>query len=158
MTGSRWEVKVEVKRQAIVDAARETVGWPFRHRGRNKNGIDCIGLLLYVSERTGLLENMNLPNYYTGLNYDRRPATKGIDSQWLMRELSITGKRIQKSSVQMGDIVYCRNDKWVHVGIVTPEKMIHAYAFPHRRVIEHGYDKVWKRATIAAFSWPGVVF
>ena len=153
----RWEIKVEVPRQDIVDAARTAIGWPFRHRGRGPEGIDCIGLLLYVSEKTGLIENLNLPDYYKTLNYSRLPTQQGPDSKWLLRELGATAKRISTAKIQKGDIVFCRNAKWVHVGIVTPDTIVHAYAFPQMQVLEHAYDQKWKKATVCAFSWPGAV-
>ena len=36
----------EVTGQMIVDAARTYLGVPFRHDGRNRDGIDCVGLVV----------------------------------------------------------------------------------------------------------------
>jgi cell wall-associated NlpC family hydrolase len=149
---------VEVKRQDIVEAARKALGWPFVHRGRKgKDGIDCIGILFHIANETGLIKNMNIPDYYHNLKYSRHPAMSGPDAAWMLRELSLSFERKPKTNLKKGDIVYCRNDKWVHVGIVTPKTMIHAYAFPHMKVIEHVYDRKWKTSTVAAFHWPGAI-
>ena len=43
-------VEYVIKRREIVAAARDWVGVPYRHQGRTRNGIDCIGLL---AERGG---------------------------------------------------------------------------------------------------------
>ena len=40
-----------IKRREIVDAARNWVGVPYRHQGRTRNGIDCVGLLLEGGRR-----------------------------------------------------------------------------------------------------------
>lgn len=39
--------------QAFVAAARTFVGTRWRHRGRNRRGIDCVGLLVLSAKATG---------------------------------------------------------------------------------------------------------
>lgn len=39
---------------AIVDAARAAIGVPFRAHGREVNGLDCLGLVLWAAGRAGV--------------------------------------------------------------------------------------------------------
>jgi cell wall-associated NlpC family hydrolase len=148
----------EVPAEHVIEIARRAIGWPFQHQGRDERGIDCIGLLFYVGIQTGLVENLSLPDYFWHMNYSRLPTQDGPDAYWLLNELGATFIRRQPSqSPQKTDIVYCRNEKWVHVGIVTPKNIIHAYAGQFMKVCEHPYDQSWRDRTVAVFAWPGVI-
>ncbi len=154
---SHHTVNVKASRSDVVAAAREAIGWPFKHMARSgSEGIDCVGLLFHIARTTGLIDNLSLPTYYNSLRYSRHPSTMGPDAQWLLRELSLSFIRKPKKRKKKGDIVYCRNRRWVHVGIITPTNLIHAYAWPHMKVMEHVFDEKWERACVAAFGWPGV--
>lgn len=151
----KQEIVVRVKREAIIDSARKMLGVPFKHQGRDTRGIDCVGLMFHIAGDTGLIKNLDLPDYWFHMNYSRLPETHGPDANWLLRELSNTFPRTRVRDVKCGDMVYCRNERWVHLGVVTPDRMIHAYAGNLRKVVEHDYDRKWKKATVAAFSWVG---
>lgn len=43
-----------VTRQQIVDTARSYIGTPFRKGGRDRNSIDCVGLLICIHHDLGL--------------------------------------------------------------------------------------------------------
>ena len=43
-----------VTRDQIVTTARNYLGCPWMHHGRNRNGIDCVGLLVCVCHDLGL--------------------------------------------------------------------------------------------------------
>lgn len=150
------EIKIEVDARDIIAKAEEAIGWPFRHQGRTKEGIDCIGLIFHVGIGTGLVQNLNLPEYYNNLGYSRLPSFEGPDAHWLLEELRATFQQVRRP--KMGDIVYCRDKKWVHVGFVTPQDMIHAYAANIRRVVKHPYDRQWKDRTVGIFRFPGVTY
>ncbi len=42
-----------LKRRDIVAEARKWVGAPYRHQGRGRAGIDCVGLLIEVAKGVG---------------------------------------------------------------------------------------------------------
>lgn len=39
-------MQISHKRQLVVNAARDLIGVKWRHRGRNRRGIDCVGLVV----------------------------------------------------------------------------------------------------------------
>lgn len=47
---------------AVVEAARQYLGAPFKLHGKDKRGIDCIGLIIAVAKDFGLVVN-NIPDY-----------------------------------------------------------------------------------------------
>lgn len=50
--------------EEFVTAARELIGAPFQHQGRTKNGIDCVGLVLWAGKVNGLIPvAFDLPAY-----------------------------------------------------------------------------------------------
>jgi hypothetical protein len=40
--------------QKMIDHARTFIGTPWRHRGRNRRGLDCVGLLILSANASGL--------------------------------------------------------------------------------------------------------
>ncbi len=50
-----------------IESARTWVGTPFRHQGRGKSGIDCVGLVINVGKDIGAV-----PSEYDNKNYPRR--------------------------------------------------------------------------------------
>jgi len=59
-----------LRKAEFVEAARSYLGVPFRHLGRNRNGLDCVGLVLCAAHDVGLLGGID----YT--TYDRIPDGK----------------------------------------------------------------------------------
>lgn len=48
------ELHARATRAQIVEAARSYLGIRFRHQGRDKSGLDCVGLLVLISRDCGL--------------------------------------------------------------------------------------------------------
>src|SRR5690625_738099 len=135
--------------QAIVTAAREWLGTPFRHRGRLKGvGVDCIGLAV------GVARALDLP-VIDNLDYPRRP-----DAELLRRGLAAQLVPLHPHEARPGDLLRLAvNSKATHVGILTVlidqrPGLIHAYA-PCRKVIEHGWDGRWPGPAVDAWRWLG---
>jgi hypothetical protein len=114
----------------LDQAARRWLGVPWRHLGRSREGIDCIGLVLLAARDCGLAADDPAP-------YEREPS-----SQRLRQELA---RHLDQGSVadpRPGDVLVFNLGLYAgHVGIagLHPEyrvlSVIHAFA-PRRRVVE----------------------
>jgi cell wall-associated NlpC family hydrolase len=129
----------------VINEARLWVGVPFRHQGRNRAGIDCVGLPIVIGRSLGLL-----PRSFDENNYDRLPSLK-------------LAARIQSHCVRIPEaipgsmIVIAWTAIAAHVAICTGETMIHAYESVGR-VVEHGYRGRWVRMTHSVWALPGVTY
>lgn len=105
----------------IVEEAKTWVGVPFRHLGRNRRGVDCIGLVICVAHE------LNLSDFDTK-QYARRPNLKEF----------ITGFKTHMDRVDLknaghGHVLLTREIRFpAHCGILevdpTGQKwLIHAY-------------------------------
>lgn len=131
-------------RQEFVDAARTWIDTPWVHQGRNRHGVDCIGLLLVTCW------SLNLTDYdVTG--YGRSP-----DADFMRRECA----RLMTPVVgepEFGDVLimrFARDPQ--HVLIRTDHGVLHSWASA-RRVVEVAYPAAWRRRIVAAYRVPGVV-
>jgi cell wall-associated NlpC family hydrolase len=129
--------------EEFIAAARAYVGTPWRHQGRSKTGMDCIGLVLAAARDTGLVLPDPAP-------YLREPA----DAR-LVREAGKLAPRV--SPAQPGDVVVFRTTKFVgHVGIMaySPalacKSVIHAYML-YRSVREDPWHSAHDDNFVAAY-------
>lgn len=131
-----------VTRQDVVDAAREFMGTRWHHQGRNRAGIDCIGLVIAVAHQLGLSD-------YDTTGYGRIP-----DGRVLCKLLDQHMQRTDNSN--LGDVLLMRFEKNPqHVAIVTDIGIIHAYANA-RRVVEHRLDAVWAARVVGSYRFKGI--
>lgn len=124
----------------VIEKAREYIGTPFHHQGRQKGvGIDCAGLVWCVARDLGIpLTDRQ--------GYGRTPY-RGLLQQALDSEL----ERIEKPEPGCVLLMKFAHEP-SHVAICTGKTLIHAY----ERVgqcIEHDYDKTWQRLTVAAYRF-----
>jgi hypothetical protein len=144
-----------VARALICAKARGWVGTPFKHLGRDRKGVDCVGLVLGVAQDLGLDKRYGLPN----LSYGLAPNPAYVIEQtakWLVP----TGRKLE--DLIPGDIA-----TWWGVDPGTPRHlaiigwdamckrrtMVHAFA-KHRKVIEHSFDKFWPQRFVAGYEYP----
>lgn len=134
----------------VVSEARSWVGVPFRHQGRARHGVDCIGLAIEVGRACGIL-----PWHYDYNAYPRTPQRGAM-----LAELSRLCFPVGRAAP--GTLIVCQ---WhadpQHVAIVADGPhgvtLIHALS-SSGRVVEHGYDRVWQRVTRHIFALPGVAY
>lgn len=126
----------------IIAKAREYVGTPFHHQGRQKGvGIDCIGLLVCVANDLGI-KVIDRDGYGT-MPY------KGLLEQGLK-------ENCERITIPVpGCIVLIKfpNAHPSHVGIYTGENIIHCWSQPGK-CVEHIYSDKWKRLTVGYYRWP----
>lgn len=132
----------------VIAAARSYVDVPFRHQGRSREGLDCLGLLICAAVDLGL-------PYRDNLNYGRTP-----DPRRILKE--IRQQLIPADAYAPGLVVLLRwGADTAHFGLITDLGgrlgLIHA-AQPYGRVVEHGFDATWRRRRRGLFAIPGVAY
>lgn len=93
---------------ALADAARGFIGVPFRHRGRSRVGVDCVGLALLAYRDCGV----SLPDYRL---YGREPHRDGL----VQRVTTALGPPVMtapvnRSAIEDGDVVLIRYEVQPH--------------------------------------------
>lgn len=135
-----------VSGSALVAAARELIGTPYRHQGRDLRGLDCVGLWLVLLDRFAILTR----DQFARADYSRLPGP--ILAQQCARHCD----RI--AAPEPGCLILIQ---WpgeplpAHAAVATPENMIHAHA-QAGRVLEHGYRAPWNRWTHSLWWFRGV--
>ncbi len=114
--------------KTIIFAARSWLDVPWRHQGRSRFGVDCVGLCFCVARELG----MKVQDI-TG--YPRRS-----DGHQLMSHLSTSLTSIEPGCGQVGDVALFRDCGLpIHVGFLAQRKgfmtVIHAHA-RRRKVVE----------------------
>lgn len=120
----------------FIAAARSYVGVPFRHQGRTRHGVDCIGLVVCAARDIGL-------TLADRTDYPRDP--NGLLPLEMARQFAPV------ESPQAGDILLMRfRGEPQHVAILAGATLIHGYA-SIGRVVEHGLDAKWRRRIVATY-------
>lgn len=133
----------------IVTAARSAIGVPFKHQGRSLNGVDCIGLLLYVCDQFGV-------EYSDVHGYPRRPSGGLLEKSFDAHVESGALVRVSPTQRQPGDFLMMRFAREPqHLAIFTGENIIHSYATVGK-VCEHLADDVWISRIARVYRLAGV--
>lgn len=125
----------------IVSAARECIGTPFVHQGRQKGvGLDCVGLVRYPAEKLGL----DVGDYD---GYSRQP------DPLLMGDL-LRANLDEVDEPEIGDILwFAFNDLPMHLAIYAGDTVIHALSFGPQCVTEHIFAAPWPDQVRAVFRY-----
>jgi cell wall-associated NlpC family hydrolase len=128
-------------RDKLVKAARTYLGVPWRHLGRSRTGLDCIGLVLLAARDCG-------QDFPDPAPYEREPQ-----GARLVNGLLRHGTRVAEALP--GDVMVFRMGVYGgHVGIATDHAtyggpgLLHAYAL-RKHVVEQPMDAEF-RATLVA--------
>lgn len=137
----------------LIEEARALVGVPWRHQGRTRKGVDCIGLVLVAAQNAGL-DLAKAARVKAPRTYSRNPDPKLYELVQQCCEKSET--------LAPGYLLFFKfdADKYArHFGIYTDTgTVIHAESVTRRKVIEHGYRAHWKRWTHSVWRLPGVSY
>lgn len=136
---------MDYRRHQLALAAEGWIDVPYKHLGRNRFGIDCVGVLIKSAHEVGFTT-------YDTTNYGRRPKPKDF-----LRELRGHLDRIPKSEAGHGDVLVFNEPKHpCHVGILTlggnilgPLSVVHAYAKVRKVIKEPMTKERWERAVMA---------
>ncbi len=129
--------------QLIIDEARKWIGTPFRHHGRDAQGIDCAGLLYVVYSAIGAIDDF--------IAYSSTPETG-----FVFRSIRNYADRIIHDNALAGDIVLLNfAGSSTHFGIYTGTTVIHADS-NLKRVVEHSLPAVANGRAVAFFRMRGI--
>lgn len=129
---------------AAVAEARSYLGVKWRHRGRTRFGIDCIGLLVAAVEAGGVPMNDRR-------DYGREPWRDGLEGAIAER----LGDPVADQWLP-GDVALMRwenRPEAGHVGIIGSDQygltLIHCHSMSS--VIEHRIDEHWRRLILGVY-------
>ena len=138
--------EANVAAAAFVAAARSYVGVPWRHLGRSRTGVDCIGLVLLAAREAG----WDLA--------DPAPYAREPQGTRLLEGILAHATRVAEAAP--GDVLLFRMGLYGgHVGIASVHPAwgvpacLHAYA-PRRQVVEQPMDAELRAALLGVFRLP----
>ena len=125
----------------MSDAARSYLGVPWKHQGRDRLGIDCIGLVVACLRDCG-----HSPPDRT--DYGRDPNGALVDAL----TASCVPVPLQAGAIAL--VRYGREHR--HVAVVGSDAngltMIHADSH-RRRVVEHPIDARWRKRIVSCWEY-----
>lgn len=131
----------------VVNAARGYLGTPWRHLGRSRTGVDCIGLVLLSLAAAGV----EVP--------DPAPYRREPQGPRLLDGILRHGVRV--ATPEPGDVLLFKMGLYGgHVGIATHHPayhvpaVLHAY-LPRKHVVEQPIEAEIRDALIGAFRLVG---
>jgi len=138
-----------ITRQMVVAEARTWDQVRYKHQGRDRFGVDCVGLVLCTTNALGLTD-------YHYSNYTRVP-----DGSEFLKHFELGGwTRIRIEDALPGDLLACKGGAYAcHVALITEvgpmAAVIHAHA-SHHKVVEELLLHELKASIVAAFKTPGL--
>ena len=135
------------KPEDVVAAARGYKGTPFRHQGRTRFGLDCVGLIITVAKELNLMKCD-----FLGYSKDVQ-----IKDGFMPRFREAGLKEVQFEDRRIGDVLVMHENRFpCHAAFITslePMSVIHAYA-RRRRVVEERYTSALHAQFAGLFRFP----
>ncbi|GAB3099664.1 C40 family peptidase [Aestuariicella hydrocarbonica] len=125
----------------LSDHARELMGVPFLHQGRNPAvGIDCAGMVSIAMQRFGV-EHTDVKGY--NRNPDGKTLKNHLDSQVNLRQIPFP--------VAECIILFRIKRDPQHVAIYDGNEIIHAYSTA-KKVTSNPLDEWWMSRIVACYE------
>lgn len=141
------ETLIAEARQLLGDRKTGKAAVPYRHQGRTLRGLDCIGLIIYVCERVGVL-----PEEFERNDYGR------LATQELVDKTQLYCRCVDQPAPGVLVLIKWPGEKRAgHAALCTGENLIHCDR-NHGRVVEHGYRGLWVKQTASLWHLPGVSY
>lgn len=130
---------------AVVAEARAWVGVPFRHQGRARSGVDCIGLPISI------LAALGAPFPEDLRDYPRAPQAGDLE-RYFLRYCSPLPAPVPGCAIALKPQRILS-----HVAIYTDRDTLVHVLERQQEVVEHGFRGMWRsRFAAGAFALPGV--
>lgn len=119
----------------IIAEARSWIGVKWKHQGRTRSGLDCLGLVVVVAHKLGISD------------VDEKTYSPRPDGVSLVKRFAEEMDEIALADMRAGDVVMFADSKYpCHVAIVSEKHgqlyIIHAHA-TRRQVLEERYGFEW---------------
>jgi cell wall-associated NlpC family hydrolase len=140
--------QIPVTGAAVVRAARSFLGVKYRHQGRSREGVDCIGLPVCVRAELGLPA-------MDSFGYAKR--SEGSEMLDYCRANMVS---VGRSSLRPGDLLVQMSGVIRHIAIVADYpggglSIIHAH-LPNKKVVECRLDDQFMKTVRGCFRFPEV--
>jgi len=131
--------------ETVIAEARGWLGVPWRHQGRTRSGIDCVGLVVCVAHALHLSD-------YDSTGYSRRAQGQGFVEHFRSNMDSVAIPEARPGDV----LVFADQAYPCHCGFLTERLghpyLLHAHA-TRRQVIEEPYAGEWPDKIKFAFRF-----
>lgn len=136
-------------RTDIIEHARSFIGVPWRHQGRSRAGIDCVGLVILVGRELGVMA------------YDTNDYQRHVMGPGFLRHFRAAMVEKKIVDAQPGDVLLFRDRQFpCHSTILGERKgrltIIHAHALRRQVLEEEMESEDWMQRRIACFAFPEV--
>lgn len=127
--------------RALVDCARGWIGVPFRHGGRDRSGVDCVGLVIVCLHELGVTD------------WDETAYSRTVNPDRLRKGIERFADRV--TDLRAGDLLLFHvQQEATHVGLCAGDTVIHAHVTAGH-VCEHALDERWRRRIAGVYRWRG---
>jgi cell wall-associated NlpC family hydrolase len=146
--------------EQYVENCRTWLGVRFRHQGRNRNGVDCVGLVIMAAYEIGIATGAEKVS-----GYSRQPNQKDFD-HWCGKfcdKLPYNRLHGLGRQLEVGDLIsFWIEDEGIprHIAVYTGvdsqgrQRMIHSYAKENRGVVEMPIDpSYWKQRVSGLYRY-----
>ena len=138
-----------VKRRDIIAEARKWLGAPYRHQGRGRRGIDCVGLLVEVAKGVG--HPVVAPTAYSNQPQGWQLLVPCDEQLW----------KPARQTPRPGDLAVfwgwnqAEPQHFAFVGEIAGRlTMIHSFS-KFDKVVEHGWNRFWDHKFHCLYVLPG---
>lgn len=142
----------------IVADARTWIGTPMLHAGRNRQGLDCVGLLVMVLHDLGISD------------WDDRQYSRVVNPERMVREIELFCDPVwrradgaagdPRAAMRTGDVLHFEIQRYEqHCGIYAGGPgngtLIHAYESVGK-VVEHELTEKWARRIVGVYRFRAI--
>jgi len=138
-----------VKREDIIAEARKWIGTPYKHQGRGRKGIDCVGLLIEVAAGVG--HPVVAPSAYSAMPKGHQLLDPCDQQLW----------KPLRQSIRPGDLAVfwgwnaAEPQHFCFIGEIGGRPtVIHSFS-KFGQVVEQSYNRLWVHKFACLYTLPG---
>ena len=134
--------------EKLIETARSYLGVPYRHQGRTRKGVDCLGLVIACAN------DLKVPIA------DSTAYSTKVDTENLLNGILAHAQQTEKIVVKPGYLAlmqFVKEAGATHTALITERGIIHSYN-KRGKVVEHRLNDVWEKRIVATFKLNGVTY